>query len=408
MHTQDIDNLSKSSLVIRTISSISLILIIVIFFIGLATGYGLISYSGKNPINVLHFLSIGVLIPSVTLVLTFWAMIKNRKTHNDFLIHISPSFWLDKILEKFSVFKIKFKLKPLIWNWLIINRAQYLTISFLFGIAVALIFNVVSRDLAFGWSTTLDIGAKSFYDFLQVVSTPWSGFFHSGVPSMDLVQKSQYYRLGGELSKEYVSHAKLFGGWWQFLVFAILFWGILPRVFMLFFTNYFLSKTIDGSYLDILDSKLLLKNMNEPLVTTFSSEDGGEFNSAEYYKNTKNDILVKNSSVIGWGFDESELDVVLDSQDLDPSHIYLAGGNKTLKEDENIIHSIQDNPTLIVKSWEPPTVDFIDFIDELRVKVNSINILPIGTSKNLYKPNKKDVNIWSRKLDDYQNIWIIV
>ncbi len=408
LHVDKLNYPLNSIKTVRSISALTIILIFIVFILGLSAGYGLISYSGQKPINVIHFLFIGVVFPLLTLILTLIAMFKNKKTHSDFLIHISPAFWLDKMIEFFPSFKINFKPTPLILNWLIINRAQYLTISFLFGILAALILSVISKDLAFGWSTTLDISTDSFYGLLKLISTPWSWLFHSAAPSIELVQKSQFYRLGGILPKEYIANAKLLGNWWQFLVFSILFWGILPRIFLVFITNFLFGRVIDKSYLKRKDSRLLLKNMNETMITTHALDDEKEFSKSDKFSNIKEDEVRHISTIIGWGLDKDTLNILFDYKNMRPSLTFLAGGNNSLEEDENIIKSIKDNPLVIIKSWEPPTTDFTDFIEELSQKVDKIEVLPIGIKQNSYTPTKKDIDIWSRKLKDFQNIWIII
>ncbi len=409
LHADDHISPHISSNVINGIRAISYISIVLFLFFGIATGYGLINYNGQNPINVLHFLSIGVLLPTFTLFLTIVAMIRSKNKKESFLLHISPAFLIDKLLEIFPVFKIKFKIKPLIMNWLIITRAQYLSIAFLSGLLLALVFNVVSQDLAFGWSTTLDIDAKSFYDFIQLISAPWSWFFHSAVPSLELVQKSQYYRLGGELTKEYISHAKLLGGWWQFLFFTILFIGILPRILVLFISNYFLSKSIDDAYLDLKNSGLLLKNMNEPLVTTGANDEESDFNAQSSTKEIKKAKIENNQTIIGWGIYESELELILDSKDVKSPTIFIAGGNNTLEDDQEVINFVKgDYIVIVVKAWEPPVIDFTDFIDELEAKVKNIDLLLVGLVEDAYRPKRQDIEIWSRKLEKYQNIRIII
>ena len=86
-------NLQSDSVnIVQNINTITFILIFVVFLIGLSAGYGLINYSGQKPINVLHFLFIGVLLHLFTLLLNIVVMVKDKKTYSNFLIRISPSF----------------------------------------------------------------------------------------------------------------------------------------------------------------------------------------------------------------------------------------------------------------------------------------------------------------------------
>lgn len=400
-------NQSNSANIIKGINTVTVILIFIIFLAGLSVGYGLISYSGQEPINIFHFLFVGVLFPLFTLFLNIIAMVKNKSVHSEFLLKISPAYWLDKLLETFPSFRINFIFEPLILNWLILNRIQLLTISFLSGILISLIAIVISKDLAFGWSSTLSISPKELYDFFQIVSLPWDWLCHCGSPSLELIQKSQFFRLGGKLSKEYISHAQLLGNWWQFLAFAIIFWGIFSRVVLLFITKYFLNRAIDKSYLQNEKSKALLHNLNTQIVKTQADTKENVLSKNNNFINTKDIDSSDISTVIGWNIDKNRLDIVLDYQNIKPKFTFLAGGNNTLEEDNKILHSIKEEPTIIIKSWEPPTDEFLDFIEELSRKTKKIDILPIGTSHNSYIPAEKDIKIWHNKLKKFQNIWML-
>ncbi len=406
LHASTLNPQSNATNISKGINAITVVLVFIIFLTGLSIGYGLISYSGQKPINIFHFLFVGVLFPLFTLLLNIIAMIKDKSVHSEFLLKISPAFWLDKLVESFPSFKINFKFEPLILNWLILNRIQLLTISFLSGILVSLIVSVISKDLAFGWSSTLNISPKELYDFFQTISLPWSWLCHCGSPSLELIEKSQFFRLGGKLSKEYISHARLLGNWWQFLVFAIIFWGIFPRIILLFITKYFLNRAIDKSYLQNTKSKALLHNMNTQIVKTQADTKENSLPKNNNFINAESLDNSNISTIIGWAIDKNRLDIVLDYQNIKPKFTFLAGGNNTLEEDNEILHSLQEDPTIIIKSWEPPTNEFLDFIEELSKKCKKINILPIGTLHNSYIPAEKDIKIWNNKLKNFQNIWI--
>ena len=146
--------------------------------------------------------------------------------------------------------------------------------------------------------------------------------------------------------------------------------------------------------------------MNTPIVTTQANVSENCFAQSCNTTNTRESENSDMSTIIGWAIDKNRLKIILDYQNIKPESIFSAGGNNSLEEDEEILRSIKENPTIIIKSWEPPTDDFLDFLDELSKKVNKIDIFPIGTSQNSYKPEKKDIEIWNSKLKNFQNIWM--
>jgi len=121
LHVPSLASQSSATNILKGINAVTVVLVFIVFLTGLSVGYGLISYSGQKPINIFHFLFVGILFPLFTLFLNIIAMIKDKSVHSEFLLKISPAFWLDKFVESFPSFKINFKFEPLILNWLILN-----------------------------------------------------------------------------------------------------------------------------------------------------------------------------------------------------------------------------------------------------------------------------------------------
>ncbi|MDZ7686074.1 MAG: DUF2868 domain-containing protein [Gammaproteobacteria bacterium] len=86
---------------------------------------------------------------------------------------------------------------------------------------------VVFTDLAFGWSTTLDIEAEEVQTLVGVIAFPWHRFLAVAVPDGSLVETSRYFRL--EAPTISAERASRLGGWWPFVVMTIVVWGLLPR-----------------------------------------------------------------------------------------------------------------------------------------------------------------------------------
>ena len=227
----------KKPLVGKTITlalyKISLVLGLVSFFVGLFSGVGLLSYSGKEPVNVLYFMAMVIVLPLFSMLLSLIAILRVRH-RGEVLVHLSPAFWMEKILSIVSKNKSQETvIDPVLANWIVIKRSQMLALVFSFGLLLALVATVVSKDIAFSWSTTLQIDAKTFYDFLYAVSLPWRELSASGVPSLELIEQSHYFRLGNSLDKTMIQHPALLGEWWKFLAWATLFYALFLRLLLL-------------------------------------------------------------------------------------------------------------------------------------------------------------------------------
>ena len=121
--------------------------------------------------------------------------------------------------------------------WLLLSLTQAFGVAFNVGVLAAVLRLVVFTDVAFGWSTTLlELDAPSFHALARGLALPWRALWPEAVPSEALVEATRYSRL----EAAYVAagagrsaHPELVGGWWRFLVAALLVYGLLPRALLL-------------------------------------------------------------------------------------------------------------------------------------------------------------------------------
>jgi len=384
---------------------------------GVFTGAALLDYNGKEPVNIIYFLAVAVGLPLVTMLLTLLSMRKAQRTQN-FLLHISPAYWMEKVLRFFpspiQTQPTALKINPLLLNWLVIKRAQLLSLLFAVGLLTALLGTVATRDVAFGWSTTLQISATQFHALLETIAWPWREWLPSAVPSPELVEQSQYFRLGGTLNREMVAHAGLLGKWWKFLACATLFYAIVLRFALWILSLKGFGRAIRQSLLTLEGSSRLLYQMETPLVDTTASEKEKIFiQHQEGYPRIVPPRVMTHSklhhhAILGWAMDEATLALLNDSLGTEAALCFGVGGNKTLQEDHAVLAKISDDVLLYVKAWEPPTMDIMDFIEILSNHAAHITILPVGTAVQSYQAAPKALSIWERKLLEANNskVWL--
>jgi len=393
---------------------ITLLLIVIAFILGLFSGIGLLSYSGSKPVNLIYFLAMVVFLPLGTMILSLFAMLRANRAKN-LLVHISPAFWMEKLVALFSkkhdfLFQ-SFSFNPLILNWMVIRRSQILAQAFSIGLLIALLGVVATRDVAFAWSTTLDLSDTQFHAFLNAIAFPWRSWLPSAVPSLELVSQSHYFRLGGRLSEEMVSHAALLGTWWKFLAMATLFYAVLLRLFFYLLSTWGLKRALKKALLTLDGVKLLLKDMNEPLITTHATHNEPDFSQGStFYSRSLKKLETAYDWVQGWSIPKALLMTVCDTMKVSSSQCDEVGGNNTLDEDREIIDRSEGNVILFVKAWEPPTMDFVDYLVMLSDKVDSVVVVPIGTLQSAFKPAPKEVDVWLRKIAELnkENVWVKV
>ncbi len=381
---------------------ITFTLVLISFALGLLSGVGLLSYSGHEPVNVIYFIAVAIFIPLFTMLLTLLAMLRASSAES-VLVHLSPAFWMEKILgflpgnvqEHIKALQIN----PLLANWVIIRRSQLIVLFFSLGLLLSLLGVVVTKDIAFSWSTTLHITPETFYEFLHTLAFPWREIAPSAVPSLELIEQSHYFRLGDKLNEEMIAHASQLGEWWKFLAFATLFYAIFLRSLMLILASFGFSFAVKQSLLTLKGTTKLLREINEPIISTHSKKKEKVFIADDAsYGQVVNTLDASYDGIQGWAIPQDELLVLGDSMKIIAPEHFEVGGANSIEEDSEVIFKSHGEVLLFVKAWEPPTMDFVDYLAELTEKVDKVVVVPIGTVENHYETTFKEIDVWDNKL----------
>ena len=377
-------------------------LVLIAFVLGLLSGIGLLSYSGHEPVNVIYFMAVVIFFPLLTMLLTFLTMLRARSTQS-VLIHLSPAFWMEKILG-FLPTKIEKNIKriqinPLLANWVIIRRSQIIVLFFSLGLLLSLLGVVVTKDIAFAWSTTLHISPETFYNFLHTLAFPWREIAPSAVPSLELIEQSQYFRLGEKLDDEMIAYASQLGEWWKFLAFSTIFYAIFLRFLMFILASFGFGFAIKQSLVTLKGTTKLLREINEPIISTHAKKREKAFIAGdENYSQIVNRLDASYDGIQGWAIPQDELLVLGDSMNIISPEHFGVGGTNSFEEDSEVIFKSHGEVLLFVKAWEPPTMDFVDYLTELTDKVDKVVVVPIGTAENHYETTPKEIDVWENKL----------
>jgi len=391
---------------------VSLVLVIGGFIAGLFSGLALLNYNGHAPVNVIYFMAMVIVLPLITMILALFSMLKAHHTQS-VLIHLSPSYWMEKIVtllpHKVQENLEELKINPLLANWIVIKRSQLIALFFSIGLLVALLVVVATKDIAFAWSTTLQIDASSFHSFLNTLAFPWKSWFPSAVPSLELIEQSQYFRLGDNLSQEMINNASKLGEWWKFLAFSTLFYAIVLRFVMYVLSLIGLQLAVKKSLLSLEGVSTLLRDMNEPIITS-NAQESIEKNetSIEGSLQLLQKLDASYDMVQGWAMSEDQLHVLNDSMQVITPLVYDVGGTNSLEVDAEIIHKSHGEVLLYVKAWEPPTMDFMDYLEALILNVDKVVVVPVGTQEEQYRAERRFVDIWAKKLAllNAEKVWL--
>ena len=409
-------NKLRKPLLSETFSSylygVTLTLIFVALVLGIFSGIALLSYSGHEPVNVVYFMAMVIFFPLLTMSLTLVSMFRANAVQS-LLVHISPAFWMEKIVallpNKMQENLKTLKINPLLTNWVVIKRSQIIALFFSLGLLLALLAMVVTKDIAFAWSTTLDVTPEAFYGFLNTLALPWRDAVPSAVPSVELIQNSQYFRLGDKLSQEMINNASKLGQWWKFLAMATIFYAIILRFLMFLLSSFGLRKAVKKSLVTLDGAVKLLTEMNEPIISTHAPQDEEVFVPHERsYTQIVSHLDTSYDVIQGWAISKEQLMVLGDSMSVIAPKFFEVGGTNSFNEDNEIISKSKGEVLFFVKGWEPPTMDFVDYLTELSRKVDKVILVPVGTTKDAYKIKEKFVEVWDRKLSQINEdkVWL--
>ncbi|MCH9739879.1 MAG: DUF2868 domain-containing protein [Epsilonproteobacteria bacterium] len=405
----------KSQNYLTHLRSVTHFLALLFLVMGFIAGLGLLSYSGEAPVNVIYYLFIAMVIPLLSMVLSLFSMLTRGEVAHFFTLFF-PLHWFEKLVQLFPSKSKKLWREtalPLeLTKWMFIERMQRLSLLFSIGLLIALVFMVVVKDIAFGWSTTLNITPDSFHVALAWVGIVWQKFVPSAIPSLELVEISQYFRLGEKLDTQMIDNAHKLGAWWQFLAMTTLVYAIGLRLLFWLFTRYGYQKHLKKEFMLLEGVDALLYEFQTPFVSTEAPKVEKHLEIVQETNEQVSDKVRRAyNNILGWNFSEDEIALANDSKEIKGSYVSAVGGSNTFSEDEEEAKKASRTVLLYVKSWEPPTMDFVDFVEMLieSKKVDSVQVYPLGTVGRYYESDVKDIAVWKRKIQGLKSkkVWVI-
>jgi hypothetical protein len=265
-----------------------------LFLLGSGAAAAVLRFTGEHPINVLVVLGVFVLTQLVTLALTllFFAL----STWAPGLFENLPLVVLARasvksLWQRFGGPLRERSAEGLGWIWgrrslyaevergLLFALLQLGAIAFNLGVLASFLIAVALSDLAFGWGTTLSIGAEQLHRLCATLSAPWAAWLEAATVSEELVRLTQYSRLEGN----YVQAAQgtsqalsMYGQWWRFLVASIVAYGLFPRLVLFVVSKVALRRRLAQLPPDTPEVERLIMRLTAPVVHTVHGEDPGD------------------------------------------------------------------------------------------------------------------------------------
>lgn len=288
--------------------------------------------------------------------------------------------------------------------------SQWIGAGFAGGTLLATLLFVVFTDLAFGWSTTLDVDAAPVHRFVRALATPWAPLWPAAVPSFDLVESTRHFRVSDGAPHVHVIDPIRYGGWWPFLVMAIAVYALAPRLLVLAWAEHRLGRATSIAMRRTPGVDRLLERLASPLVETRADEAEGATGRAP-------DGLVPEIDLATWRRDLGDRGgeagqpvghAIVWAEAIDDEALFArlgtdalrvrdAGGRRSLAEDAERVADCAagEGPVLVcVRAYEPPMLELLDFLGDLRRAIGPERRLTIA----LLEGDVADHAGWRRKL----------
>ncbi|QBQ56333.1 DUF2868 domain-containing protein [Nitrosococcus wardiae] len=413
-----------------------------LFFLGVIAGWvtvlGVFAYDGTQPVNVVSVLAVFVGLQLLLLLMSaiialprnLLRFIPGARLLQDLFGVLSPGR-LAPVIVRFLSPDYRLALEAALGHqkarhitygqlrkWLILQLSQVFAVAFNLGALMSCLYLVTISDLAFGWSTTLEFQTERFQWLMQQLAWPWRDWLGGAVPSVELIEVTRFYRLNGGMLpngvKLVTKDLVALGQWWEFLFMCIIFYGLLPRLFTLAFAHWRFNAALNSALIHAPGATQVLDRMNHAVVETAAVEPEARvvpvleaiqpFHS-ESFAGAK-------GYLVNWArinMDERRLEDALRlAMAVNISHVLHAGGKNPIEQDQRIIEELRTVGgevaiIITVKSWEPPLLDFLDFLEALRTALGPqrlITVIPLALNyeRDLVAAEPNDLEIWRKKL----------
>jgi len=385
---------------------------------GSALAFSFLNYRGTEPLNISSYLALFVLTQCLALLLLMGIFIARRVRRSPF--RSSIIYTLISGLMISLIMKIKHRtLKTLtgskrgsleavmglvrgkrqiygsLFYWPVFILAQIFGVGFNLGVLGATFMKVLGSDVAFGWQSTVQFSAQSVFKLVQAIALPWSwvmpaDFAHPTfyqVEGSHMVLKDGIYHLA---TKDLVS-------WWPFLCFAVLAYGLLPRLILLVMGSMVQKRALSRIDFGHRACERLLHRMRTPLVSTggrsVSPEAlrNGDTKAPEARASDPRDVLTGKGMIalipddIFEAFTDDELESVISA-----TFGYTIQRRLRFGEDEEgdkrVLHELTSmkrgdaaaNLLILQEGWQPPIRENLLFIRDLRMASGETSMIWVG------------------------------
>lgn len=395
------------------------LIVVLLAALGLLSGWGLaqavLHYTGDAPINIVDALVVLVLPQVLLLLLWLAAMAPLRIPFlhglRSTLRLLNPGRAAGLVAHRLPAARGL----DVLWDpehaivfapaarWLFSLWSQWFSVAFNLGALLAVLYLISFSDLAFGWSTTLDLSSDTFYRWVHALAWPWHSFFPQGVPDLALVEASRFFRLDPGAFAGPVPDAQRLGGWWPFLVAALIGYGLLPRLLTLLISWQRFHHHLGVAMTRLPGAPELLARMNSPLVSTAATkpETRPAADLAAPLTLEHPPARRVRCPVVAWSASAASLKEIsagLHALGIEATTLLHAGGSRSTDQDAQTVAALcrqrDQGAAVVAKAWEPPLLEFTDFLQSVRGRCNRQQPL-IVLLRTSDQELDRDLEVWN-------------
>jgi hypothetical protein len=273
------------------------------------------------------------------------------------------------------------------------------------ALAATLVF-VVFTDLAFGWSTTLDVAPERVHRLVAALAWPWAAIWPEASPSLELVEATRHFRVAEAARATGAAGGPsplVYGAWWPFLVMAIACYAILPRLATLPLLGLWLGRESERVLRLMPGALELVESLSTPWVESggegcagpVGRAMGGMVPEVELAGFLARDGGAGSAFAVVWAeaLDEAALRASLGVA----LRVVPAGGRRRFEEDAEAVRAAAGAGgamLVAVHGHEPPVLEQLDFLAALRRAAGAERALAVV----LVGGGDRDLETWRRKL----------
>ena len=418
---------------------VGLVLILLGLAIGWAAAAAVFRYDGSRPVNVVRVLAVFV-APQVVLMLLWLILalplgiaryVPGFGTLQDVLgwfspgrlqplvARVLPQALRQSLQQALGEGRGHQKLYGRVQKWAVMLWSQGFAVAFNVGALLGCLSLIAFKDTWFAWSTTLQIEPERLHAWTSTLAAPWAWWRPEAVPPLALIEATRYFQIDQGPAAG-IDPAEL-GAWWRFLVMAMVVYGLLPRVVALAVARWRFAVAVHLGILHTPDVGRLLARLTQHLVETRAEQPEAAPPAPGGAGPTPVAGSFTPGATVNWAgvdLDDAEAALVAAGGSVAASiaaPVLHAGG--ALDRDGPVIDQIAGSKTeqpvaVLVKAWEPPMLDFVDFVVALRQAIGDgrqITVLPVGLERAAGRaPAPLELAAWRDTLQRVGDPWLSV